>query len=191
MDQPMAIPATARDSATAIVRRAQRGELAAFDQLVATRLDRSFRFACSVLGNEHDARDAVQDAYVIVWRELPRLREPERFDAWLGRIVLNSCRQALRHRSRIREISLGGQPFEGLQTRRGQADPARVVERDAIGQALDRLTVDQRAILAMHHLEELSIADIAARLGIPGGTVKWRLHAARRALEQALANEDS
>lgn len=188
----MAVTADRAEPAGDTVRRAQAGDVAAFDQLVRTRLDRSFRFACAVLGNEADAADAVQDAYVTAWRELPRLRDPDRFDGWLGRIVLNSCRQTMRRRGRVRELSLDGlEPTDtGIHPPGQRSDPVLVAERDALARAIGRLTLDQRAILALHHLEERSVGEIAARLGIPSGTVKWRLHAARRALERALAIED-
>jgi len=191
MEQPMALTATADDDARhALIRRAQRGDLAAFDLLLGGHLDRSFRFACTVLGSEADARDAVQEAYIAVWRQLPRLREPARFESWLGRIVLNECRQSLRRRGRVREISLGGMPAETTPDRGLGASQKGVDDRDALQRALDRLTVDQRAILALHHLEEQPVSEIAARLGIPTGTAKWRLYKARRALEHALTRED-
>jgi RNA polymerase sigma-70 factor (ECF subfamily) len=191
MEQPMALTVTANDDARdALVRRAQHGDLAAFDALLATHLDRSFRFACTVLGSEADARDAVQDAYIAVWRELPKLREPGRFPSWLGRIVLNECRQSLRRRGRVREISLSGMPAELTPDRGSGAGEARIDDRDAVQRAFDRLSVDQRAILALHHVEGQPLSEIAARLGIPVGTAKWRLFAARRALERALERED-
>jgi RNA polymerase sigma-70 factor, ECF subfamily len=193
MERPMTLAAIAQDkddTRDALVRRAQRGDLAAFDELLAGHLDRSFRFACTVLGSEADARDAVQDAYIAVWRQLPRLREPARFGSWLGQIVLNECRQTLRRRGRVREISLTGMPAEVTPDRASGAGHAGVDDRDALQRALNRLTLDQRAILALHHLEEHPVSEIAARLGVPIGTAKWRLYAARRALEHALTRED-
>jgi RNA polymerase sigma-70 factor (ECF subfamily) len=191
MERPMTMTATAdEDERVALVRRAQRGDLAAFDTLLSGHLDRSFRFACTVLGSEADARDAVQDAYIAVWRQLPRLREPERFGSWLGRIVLNECRQSLRRRGRVREISLTGLPAELTADRGTRATQADIDDRDALQRAFDHLTIDQRAILAFHHLEEQPVAEIAARLGVPTGTAKWRLYSARRALEHALKRED-
>lgn len=177
------------DETAALVRRAQKGDVRAFDALLTAQLDRTFRFACTVLGNEADARDAVQNAYVVVWRKLPTLRDPSRFPSWIGRIVLNECRQTLRRRGRVREISLGAMPAEITPAR--ERGPAEALDdRDAFQRAVDRLTVDQRAILALHHVDELPVSEIAARIGIPIGTAKWRLHAARRALEHALARED-
>src|SRR6188508_2336160 len=93
----------------ATVERAQRGDEIAFQRLVEVRITSLLRLATAIIGDETDARDAVQDACVSAWRALPTLREPARFDAWLGRIVTNTCRMALRghRRRRIREIAVG------------------------------------------------------------------------------------
>ena len=86
----------------ALVRLAQRGDAAAFDWLAGARIDRSYRLAVAILHSEPDARDAVQEAFVAAWRQLPKLRDPASFDAWLERIVVNACRMALRHRKVVR-----------------------------------------------------------------------------------------
>jgi RNA polymerase sigma-70 factor, ECF subfamily len=190
MERLMVVTGTADDDARDdLVKRAQQGDLAAFDVLVAGHLDRSFRFACTVLGNEADARDAVQEAYVTVWRQLPTLRQRSRFGSWLGRIVLNECRQSLRRRGRVREINFSGMA-EDTRDRHAGGRETGIDDRDALQRALDALTVDQRALLALHHVEERPLSDIAAHLGVPVGTVKWRLYSARRALEHALTRED-
>src|SRR5688500_20148260 len=82
------------------------GDAAAFDALVATRLDRCYRLAWSILSNDADAADATQDALVSAWRQLPRLREPASFDGWLNRIVANAALMARRRRVRLREVSV-------------------------------------------------------------------------------------
>ena len=181
----------------ALIRRAGHGDLAAFDQLVASRLDRCFRLAWAILENEADAADATQDAFMAAWRQLPRLRDPAAFDGWLNRIVANAARMARRHRVRLREVQVRPMtpPVEELATaaipdpRRDRSDVEAVVERDAIGRAFDRLRPQERAILALHHVDERPVAEIARTLGIPVGTAKWRLHAARRALERAMEAE--
>ncbi|HUG47304.1 MAG TPA: RNA polymerase sigma factor [Candidatus Limnocylindria bacterium] len=137
-----------------------------------------YRTALGILGEPADARDATQEAFVAAWRQLPSLREPERFDAWLNRITINCCRMALRKRRGVRELRLTA------DVERADGDGS-VAFDDAFG----RLTVDQRAILLEHHLDGRSVAEIAERLGIPGGTVKSRLFTARRALERALEDE--
>ncbi len=181
----------------ALVRRARAGDIAAFDSLVATRIDRCYRLAWSILLNEADAADAVQDAFVAAWRQLPRLRDSSVFDGWLNRIVANAARMARRHRVRLREVQVGQRsPDESDSTEREMAgDPyARtaiddVADNDAITRAFDRLRPEERAILALHHVDQRPVAEIARTLGIPTGTAKWRLHAARRALERAMEAE--
>lgn len=169
----------------AIVERARRGDAEAFDMLVRSEMPAVYRRALAILGSEADARDAAQEAFVSAWRELPRLRDPERFEAWFGRIGLNACRMALRHRGRVREI-----PAEAVLAGRATPDDSRAVaERDALSRAFGRLPLDQRAILALHHVEGRPLAEIAGVLDVPLGTVKSRLHGARAALERALAAE--
>src|SRR5476651_1511915 len=96
--------ATSQDEA--LVRRARLGDAAAFESLVAKRIDRSYRLAWSILLNDADAADATQDAFIAAWRQLPRLRDPSRFDGWLNRIVANTARMSRRHRVRLREIAI-------------------------------------------------------------------------------------
>jgi RNA polymerase sigma-70 factor, ECF subfamily len=181
----------------ALVRRARLGDAAAFDILVATRIDRCYRLAWSILLNDADAADATQDAFVAAWRQLPRLRDTAVFDGWLNRIVANAARMSRRHRVRLREVRVGPPSTdEGLTSSPEEtSDPSErteideVAEKDAIGRAFDRLRSDQRAILALHHVDGRPVAEIARTLSIPTGTAKWRLHAARRALERAMEAE--
>jgi RNA polymerase sigma-70 factor, ECF subfamily len=179
--------------ASDLVRRASRGDAAAFDELVATRLGSSLRLARAIVDSPADAEDVVQEAFVSAWRSLPRLREPERFDAWFGRILVNTARTHVRRRGSVTPLSIDrvGPDGESRDDSHGRHDPAlaSVESGDALGRAIDQLTVDQRSILALHHLEERPVAQIAAVLGIPVGTAKWRLHAARQALERALEAE--
>ena len=163
--------------------RAAHGDRDAFAQLVEARLDRTFRTACAMLDNEADARDVVQDAFIAVWRELPRLRDLARFDAWLNQIVRNRCRDVLRRRSRAREIMLDDHDSSLPDATDALAETA------SLNAAFDRLPADQRQLLVLHHLHHLPVGDLAAQLAIPVGTVKWRLHRARRALAQALETE--
>ena len=169
-----------------LVERARHGDTLAFEALLSTRLDKLFRTAWAILGSEADARDATQDACLSTWRQLPRLRDVERFDAWLSRILVNACLLQLRRRARVREIPMT--PAHDREAPSG-ADPAAIVDADAISRAFDRLDPDARALLVLHHLRHEPVASIATALGIPTGTVKWRLHAARAALEKALAGE--
>ena len=189
--------ATAATSADdALVRRARRGDAAAFAVLVDTRIDRCYRLAWSILSNDADAADATQDALVAAWRQLPRLRDPATFDAWLNRIVANSALMARRHRARLREVSVAptrpGEEARALEPRqdtRARTPMDEFVDNDAIARAFDRLRPKDRMILVLHHVEERPVAEIARSLGIPVGTAKWRLHAARAALEKAMEAE--
>ena len=189
--------ATAATSADdVLVRRARTGDAAAFGVLVDTRIDRCYRLAWSILSNDADAADATQDALVAAWRQLPRLRDAAAFDGWLNRIVANAALMARRHRLRLREVSVspvnpGDLPHEpepppDLRARTAFDD---VVDNDAIGRGFDRMRPQDRMILVLHHVEERPVAEIARSLGIPVGTVKSRLHAARGALEKAMEAE--
>jgi RNA polymerase sigma factor (sigma-70 family) len=163
-----------------LVRLAQRGSSEAFDRLAAPRINRSYRLAVAILRSEVDARDAVQDAYISAWRQLRTLRDPARFDAWLDRIVVNACRMAMRHRHTVRIHELELRPPLENET---------VAEVEILRAAFKRLTVDQRALLVLHHVEDRPIEEIALVLDKPAGTVKWRLHAARNALRRAIDEE--
>ena len=176
---------------TDLVERARRGDLDAFESIVRDRMGAVYRLSLAITGNEADAADATQDAFVAAWRQIRSLREAARLEAWLGRIAVNSARMVVRARSRrsVREI-------RGLDTLAtssaggsGASPGFSPVERDArsLRAALVRLDPDRRAILALHHLEGRSIPEIAATLGIPEGTAKSRLFAARKSLQAALA----
>ena len=191
---------TAANAATsgddALVRRARTGDAAAFEALVDARIDRCYRLAWSILSNDADAADATQDALVSAWRQLPRLRNPATFDGWLNRIVANAALMARRRRVRRREVSVrAAYPSDETPQPEPDQDPqARTamdefVENDAIARAFDRLRPQDRVILVLHHVEERPVAEIARSLGIPVGTTKSRLHAARRALEKAMEAE--
>jgi RNA polymerase sigma-70 factor, ECF subfamily len=170
----------------ATVERARRGDAVAFEGLLAPRIDGLFRTAWAIVGREADARDVTQEACLAAWRQLPSLRQPDRFDAWLGRILVNACRMHLRSRSRVREVAMPEGTADPIAPAAG---PDQVAEIELISAAFDQLNPDARALLVLHHLQHQPVATIAAALGIPTGTVKWRLHAARQALAAALDGE--
>jgi RNA polymerase sigma-70 factor (ECF subfamily) len=169
--------------------RARNGDLDAFEELMHARIDAIYRLSFAIVGEEADARDATQETFVAGWRRIRELRDPDRFDAWLQRIAVNSARMTLRARGRrrVREISAGDVASLAAVADQGSV-PARA-DADVLSSALDRLPLDQRTILVLHHLEGHRVTDLAEILAIPVGTVKSRLHAARRALETALATE--
>jgi RNA polymerase sigma factor (sigma-70 family) len=166
----------------ALVTRAAAGDRDAYADLIAPRVDRALRTARAILGNDAEAHDAAQDALVAAWVNLPRLREPARFDAWLHRMLVNRCREALRHRRRSREV-------------REEADASLPdfargsVETASVKAAFGRLSIDERTILLLHHLHGLPLDEVARHLAIPVGTAKSRLWHARRSLERALEAE--
>ena len=184
--------AVAADTVTpSLVARAQDGDRAAFETLIEARLWRLLRLASSILLHDADARDAVQDSCLHAWIELPRLRDRNQFDAWLWRIVINACRTSLRRRGRVsvREIAIDDAADERELAQHGEGPADTLSEIDLVQRAFRRLDPDRRTLLILHHVEERPVADIAVLLGIPEGTAKWRLHAARQALERALEVE--
>lgn len=178
----------------ALIRRAQTGDVDAFTALVAGRFEPMQRTAMAILGHEADARDAVADSLAAIWRELPNLRDPLAFEAWSTRILVHACRRRLRRRgqARVREVAIDA--IEGADVRAGlagrSAGPAEgVADRMALERAFERLDADARTILVLHHLDRRGLAEVAAVLGIPVGTAKSRLFAARNALARALERE--
>jgi RNA polymerase sigma-70 factor, ECF subfamily len=190
---PLAAIAPALVGVGALVERAAAGDADAFDLLIRPRLDRLFRMAVAITRNESDARDAVQEACVSAWRELPRLRNRERFDSWIAQILVNACRGLLRRRRRVQvreipadQIYAGAGVHEKLVT----AGPAEATgEVEAIRRAFERLDTGTRSLLVLHYVEERPLAEIGRILGAPVGTIKWRLSRARRVLDRALEVE--
>jgi RNA polymerase sigma-70 factor (ECF subfamily) len=169
-----------------LVERAQRGDRDAFAILARTHGDRLMAIAHRILRDVGRAEDAVQQTLVIAWRELPGLRDPDRFDAWLQRLLVNaSYAEARRWRNwsanvRVLEIDGPAGPDEALS----------FDDRDRIARGFRRLPPDQRAILVFTHYLGLAPAEIAERLGIPVGTVRSRLHYAHRAMRAAIEADE-
>lgn len=173
-----------------LVERARAGDVDAFTLLVDGRLEGMFRTAMAILGREADARDATQEALTSIWRALPALREADRFDSWSRRILINACRMTVRrHRATVREIPVVSISDEETKTAPDAGPAEHVARLDLLERAFDRLAVEERALLVLHHLEDRPVAEISELLGVPEGTVKSRLHAARRSLERALERE--
>jgi RNA polymerase sigma factor (sigma-70 family) len=174
-----------------LVERAQGRDPDAFASLVGPRLDRLTRTARAILGHDADAGDALQDALTRAWQGLPGLRDPDQFDAWLTRILVNACRTSLKRRSRtwVREISLTPDAPGSEDPASRQPGPEGVIDRLALEAAFERLGPDDRTILVLHHLEGRSLDEIAQILAIPVGTAKSRLYAARQSLERALRRQ--
>lgn len=161
--------------------RAQDGDKVAFEALVYEFTPKIYRLARAMLG-ESAAPDAVQDTFFAVWRELPRLRDPSRFEPWLHRIAVNRCRSMLRSRRRIMEISLES-AHDAFAARDLRSDAET---RALLMPALLGLSVDHRTVVALHYAAGLTIAETATVLMVPEGTVKSRLNAAFEMLRRAL-----
>lgn len=157
-----------------LVVRAQRGERRAFETLAATDYPRLFRLAHGILRDRSSAEEASQDALVSIWRNLRRLRDPARFEAWSYRLLVNSCHDHARRRRRwLPESPLtpATEPTIG--------DTAEsIVERDEVERALGRLSVEHRVVLAFRFLLDMTPDEIADTLEIPRKTVYSRLQRA-------------
>ena len=169
----------------ALVEQARQGDHDAFAVLVrasAARLDAAARL---ILRDRELAGDAVQEAFIRAWRNMPGLRDPDRFDAWLHRLLVRSCIDALRRRG-ARPVEVELQPMDGPSI----ADPASdVVERELIDDALRRLDPKWRAVVVLHFFLGMSLPEAAQTLGIPLGTAKSRLHRSLGLMRVAIADE--
>ena len=165
-----------------LVEQAQLGDREAFGILARTRADRLYAIGQRILRDVDLAEDAMQQALVIAWRELPRLRDPDRFDAWLNRLLVHACYAEARRRrdwgANIRLLPVDGPTVED--------DTRLVANRDELERGFRRLPPEQRAILVLHHYLGLSLGEIADTLGIAPGTARSRLHYAHRAMRAAL-----
>ena len=166
----------------ALVERAKDGDAEAFDALARSVGDRCMAIACRILRDADQAQDAVQAALITAWRELRTLRDPERFEPWLHRILTHECYAEARRRRRwsaeIRVLPLAeASVSDGILT---------IDDRDQLERAFRRLTIEQRAILVFHHYLGLPLPEVADRLDIPLGTAKSRLHYSTNALRASL-----
>jgi RNA polymerase sigma-70 factor (ECF subfamily) len=159
-----------------------RGDREAFGQLVGLTSARLYAIATRILRDTHLAEDALQNALITAWRELPRLRDPDRFEAWARRLLVHTCyAEARRRRTWAGNVRV--LPVDGPA---GADDLLSVADRDALDRAFKRLTVEQRAVFVMHHHIGLSLVEVAETLGIPAGTARSRLHYATRMLRLAV-----
>jgi len=164
-----------------LVNQAKRGDREAFDALCRLTGDRCMAIAFRILRDFDLADDAVQSALLTAWRQIRALRDPERFEPWLHRILTNACYAEARHRRRTSDLRL--LPVEPVH---GPDEYLNVEHRDQLERAFRRLTVEQRAVLVFHHYLGLSISEVAARTGLPVGTAKSRLHYAIKALRGSI-----
>ncbi len=161
-------------------------ERAFFGLLDRGALDAAYRYATLILGDPTEAEDATHEAALAAWRRFADLRDPDRFDAWFGRILVNACRDRLRARRRTLHEILGD---EAVGSTADSTDA--IASRQALGQALRSLSVDHREVIVLRFYADLTVDQIADRTGVGSGTVKSRLHYALRHLRDALATEET
>lgn len=165
-----------------LVERSQDGDLEAFAALLGLISTRMYSLAFRILRDAGLAEDAFQAALLNVWRQLPTLKDPDRFDAWTRRLLVRACYAEMgRRRSWANHTQV-------LATE-GPATPdltVSVEDRDALERAFQRLSVEQRAVFVLHHHVGLPLTEIAESLGIPPGTARSRLHYATRLLREAV-----
>lgn len=169
-----------------LVVRAQQGDREAFADLARACGDQLYGLAQRILRDVDRAEDATQHTLEIAWRDLPRLRDPDRFDAWIRRILVHASytesAQARRWSASVRVLT--------VEPSSPNEDELTVDDRDQLERGFRRLTPDQRALLALHHYIGLPLAEIADTLGVPAGTVRSRLHYAHQAMRAALEADE-
>jgi len=164
-----------------LIGRAQRGDEEAFASLAVAVGDRLHAVAHRILRDTDLAEDATQQALLAIWRDLPRLRDAARFDAWSYRLLVRACyaeARRVRHWSPNLHIVPTDAPAE--------EDLSSVVDRDQLERGFRRLSIDHRAVVVLHHYLDLPLDSVADVLGVPIGTVRSRLHHAMRGLRAAL-----
>ena len=164
-----------------LVDAARRGDHEAFEVLATSASDRLYAVARLILRSADTAEDAVQEALVRAWQQLPSLRDPDRFDAWLYRLVVNACadqgRQMRRWSQQVRQIPLHVSVGD---------DTKAVADREQLARGFERLKAEHRAVVVLHFYSGFSASEIAGILGIPEGTARSRLHYATEAMRAAL-----
>jgi len=167
------------------VTRAQRGDREAFAVLVHQVSDSLFAVAFRILRDTGLAEDALQNALVLAWRRLPHLRDVERFEAWIHRILVHACYDEVQ-RSRQWSANVRMLPVDGPTT---PDETAAVAARDELERAFRGIPVEQRAVFVLHHYVGLPLVEIAEILEIPAGTARSRLHYATQGLRAALIGD--
>jgi RNA polymerase sigma-70 factor (ECF subfamily) len=166
-----------------LVERAQSGDREAFDALATGVYDRLYAVAYRMLRDSQGAEDAVQEALIKAWRDLRSLRERDRFDAWLHRLLIRACYDQSRHRRRF-SVEVADINFDRSDP---SDDYARVADRDELERAFLHLSMEHRAVLVLTHYVGLPAPEVARILGIPTGTVYSRLHYAVRTMRTAIS----
>jgi RNA polymerase sigma-70 factor (ECF subfamily) len=168
-----------------LIDRARNGDRDAFASLAASSIDRLHAIAVRIVHDRGRAEDAVQSTLMQAWRDLPSLRDSTRYDAWLYRLLLRACYdEARKQRAFVANIAV-------VSVEPGEADTSgRLADRDQLERAFRRLPIEQRAVIVLHHYEDLPLTETADALGIPVGTARSRLHYALRTLRAAVEADD-
>jgi RNA polymerase sigma-70 factor, ECF subfamily len=167
---------------TDLVTRAQHGDEEAFASLAVAVGDRLHAVAHRILRDLDLAEDATQQALLAIWRDLPQLRDPARFDAWSYRLLVRACYaegRRTRHWTPNMRLLSSDEPMQADGT-------SSVVDRDQLERGFQRLSIDHRAVVVLHHYLDMPLDQVADALGVPIGTVRSRLHHAMRGLRAAL-----
>ena len=165
-----------------LVEQARGGDREAFTVLVHQVSDVLYSIAYRILRDPGLAEDALQNALVLAWRRIPKLRDPERFEAWIHRILVHACYDESQ-RARHWTATVRVLPIDGPSTPDGSD---AVADRDELERAFRRLSIDQRAVFVLHHYLGLPLVEVAELLEIPAGTARSRLHYAIAGLRDAL-----
>ncbi len=167
-----------------LIERAMAGDRDAFGQLAAHDVDRLHAVAHLILRDSHLAEDAVQEALIRCWRQLPKLRDPASFDGWLYRILVHAATDEHKRRRRF------AGSVQNVRFEPAAPDETRAVaDREQLDQGFERLSLDHRAVVVLHHFADLPLVEVAAALGIREGTAKSRYHYAMASLRAALDAE--
>ena len=165
-----------------LVELARKGDRDAFSALAASVVDRLYATAMLILRDHSMADAATEEAIVLAWRDLPSLRDPDRFDAWLRRLLVNACRDEGRRHKRLRPEVILRPIHEPSVTDSSSA----VADRDALERGFRRLNPEHRVVIVLHHYLGMSLAEVASATSVPLGTVKSRIHHGTSALRAAL-----
>ncbi len=200
VDQIIVASGAGRSEAELVALARDRSE-AAYAEIIRRHNRRLFRIARSILKNDAEAEDAVQDAYVQVFRHLERLRDEASLSGWLARIAVTEALGRLRRRRPTvtldevdgamedQDSNMTADPLAGLRPQDPEASAARREVRAVLEQAVDRLPTHFRMVFVACAVEQMSIEEAAACLGLPANTVKTRFHRAKRRLRQELGAE--
>jgi RNA polymerase sigma-70 factor, ECF subfamily len=166
-----------------LVVRARGGDRDAFSELVARSIGRLTAVARMILRDEYAAQDAVQETFIEAWRSLPGLREPDRFDAWMRRLLVRACFKGRRRGKRVEAVEIRLTPADEPAIPGGERN---VAIHDQLERGLARIPTEQRVAVVLVYYLDLPVADAAQAMGVPVGTAKSRLNRATQALRAVL-----